>query len=329
MKSIQDFTYETLLLNLPLYTPVSIDVTCGNVQEREINNGYENEYYTETPKEFQYLIRFITESNSAIYGYCPNCNKKTYFTVGIGKKLPDELCSTEICSYTDSKIESDMYIPEVDEVMDSLCRKLVCFSNALFFDKHFCCPYCQGIYKAAYTLAYNKAQKRIVLSKIGQYPHLSLVSKEDIDFYNKILEKFDAKSDYQKAIRNNANGDNIAAFVYLRRVIEKYVDYIYLKNSIKLALSHEKFSSLKTLDKISQLKNFVPDMLIQNREIYSVVSLGIHQLNEEKCRELYPCLKDVIDHVLSVELEKAREKKITEKFQAMLQKEKQSLKKST
>ena len=322
MQTIKDYSNEELMLKLPLYGRVSIDLTWGKEKSCEIGDGYENENYTETSDEFQKLISFISESNMHIYGRCPKCNKKTYFTVGIGVKLPPNLLTNKIRSYVDSQIDSDYYIPEIDEAMDSLCNELVSFQNALFFDNHFACPKCQKIYKASFSLEYEKSKHRIILSKIGQYPSLPIVTKDDLELFDKILEKFNAKNDYKKAIYNNTNGDNIGAFVYLRRLIEKYINYTYKKHKNTINISETDFSHKKTIDKISCLKGFIPQLLIHNREIYSIVSLGIHELDEQKCNELYPFLKDVIDYVLSFELEKVKAKNITSNFQKLLRKEK-------
>lgn len=60
-----------------------------------------------------------------------------------------------------------------------------------------------------------------------------ITPKENMD-YDKIIENFDAKEDYKKAIRNHTNGDNIGAYVYLRRVIEKYINYIFKGNETSI-----------------------------------------------------------------------------------------------
>ena len=323
MKNISEYTFEDIMLKLPIYNSISIDITWGEEKSREYNDGYENEYYTETSKEFQQLIYFITSrTHNIIYGRCPKCNKNTYFQVGTGPELSKKLLSGIIRSYCDSQIDAECYIPELEEAMDSLCQELTSFHNALFFDKHFSCPEFKKIYKASFTLDYQKEKNRIVLIKIGQYPHLSLISSSDTQEYDKILEKFDAKEDYKKAIRNHTNGDTIGAYVYLRRVIEKYINYTFKTNKNELGISENDFLRKKTIDKISELKDFVPQMLIDNREIYSIVSLGIHELKEEECNEYYPYLKDIIEYVLSTELSKKNAQKITSNFQKILRKQK-------
>ena len=323
MKSIAEYTFEDIMLKLPIYKSISVDLTWGDEKSREYNNGYENEYYTETSNEFQQLVNFITShTHNVIHGKCPKCNKSTYFHVGSGRELSKKLLSGIVRRYCDSQIDAECYIPELEEAMDSLCQELTSFQNALFFDKHFSCPECKKIYKASFTLDYQKEKNRILLIKVGQYPHLSLISSNDTQEYDKILEKFDAKEDYKKAIRNHTNGDTIGAYVYLRRVIEKYINHTFKINKDKLSISETDFLKKKTIDKISELNNFVPQPLVDNREIYSIVSLGIHELDEEECNEYYPYLKDIIEYVLSAELYKKKATKITSNFQKILREQK-------
>lgn len=75
------------------------------------------------------------------------------------------------------------------------------------------------------------------------------------------------------------------------------------------------------MDKISLLKDFVPQVLIDNRKVYSIISLGIHELKEEECEKYYPYLKSVIEQVLSGELLKKNAKEVTSSFQKILQKQ--------
>lgn len=321
MKNISECTFEEIMLRLPIYNSVSIDITWGAEKSREINDGYENEYYTETSDEFKRLVEFITSRN-IIYGKCPNCDRATYFSVGSGRELSKNLLSGIIRQYSDSQIDAECYIPEVDEAMDSLCQELTSPSMALFFDKHFSCPECKKIYKESFTLDYQKDENKIELIKIGQYPQLWLISPSDNKDYDKVLEKFHVKEDYKKAIRNYTNGDAIGAYVYLRRVIEKYIDSIFNTNKDKLSISEEDFIRKKTTDKISLLKDYVPQVLIDNKQIYSIISLGIHELDEEECNEYYPYLQQIIEHVLLFELLKKNAKNITSDFQEILQKQK-------
>lgn len=162
MKKITDYSFEDIMLKLPIYNSISVDITWGEEKVHECMDEYENEYYTETSKEFQQLIDFIaSRTHNIIHGKCPECNKSTYFQVRESLKLSTKLLSGIIRSYSDSQIDAECYIPEVNDAMDSLCQELTNYHNALFFDKLFSCPECNKIYKASFTLDYEKEKKEL------------------------------------------------------------------------------------------------------------------------------------------------------------------------
>jgi len=47
-------------------------------------------------------------------------------------------------------------------------------------------------------------------------------------------------------------------------------------------------------EKISMLKNALPEFIIQHPDLYSVLSLGIHELTEEECMKNFEALKSGI-----------------------------------
>lgn len=51
MKNISEYTFEDIMLKLPIYNSISIDITWGEEKSREYDDGYESEYYTETSNE--------------------------------------------------------------------------------------------------------------------------------------------------------------------------------------------------------------------------------------------------------------------------------------
>ncbi len=63
--------------------------------------------------------------------------------------------------------------------------------------------------------------------------------------------------------------------------------------------------------KIELLKNYLPDILVEHKEYYSVVSKGIHELSEDECLEHFNILKMGIEVILDekIELRKKQEKR--------------------
>lgn len=324
MKDIMECTDDYLMLELPINKAVRVDLI--HQPEKTITHEYEqypfNEYVTKASSGYQKLLNFInnTEGECIIHGNCPNCKEATYYKVGRGYELDKEMLSLVLRSYVDEQIDSeDAYIPDPDMEMRNKADKLV--RKVKFFDKKFQCPKCKETYRASFALEYHEKLKEdtyeydyeIVLIKIGQYPSLQEFAIIDFKGFNKVLDILKIKNDYRNAIRNHINGDNIAAYVYLRRIVENIIMDSYTSNKNKLNISDDEFEKLRTKEKINTLKDFLPKFLFDNKEIYSIVSAGIHTLTEEQCEKYYDNLKDAIDIILHQETARREELNLMKK----------------
>jgi hypothetical protein len=62
-------------------------------------------------------------------------------------------------------------------------------------------------------------------------------------------------------------------------------------------------------DKIKFLMDRLPSFLVQNRSIYSILSKGIHSLNEQETLEVFPAIKLGIELILDEKLEQDEKQK--------------------
>ena len=324
MKSILEVTNDELFFSLPLNKAVVIDISCQpeRIVEDEMRDGefsYSiNHYITEVSEDYFKLINFIQEGKSAAYGICPQCKKPINFEVTSNIVLPSNICEREIQRYNDWNMDDlAEYLPDVEKVMDKNVRELI--KHSKYIDKYIKCSLCGNIYRVSFALEYNCDRNEVKLIKIGQYPALFMFSEKKSNLFDKILNILDIKEDYRAAERMHIEDYNIAAYVYLRRILEKIVLSKYNqnkdvidakvqeaidnpKNSDKLkSRNSEEFVHLDFGEKIKILKGFIPDFLLDNPEIYSIVSAGIHALEENKCKEYYDTLKQSIDIILNEE----------------------------
>jgi hypothetical protein len=71
-------------------------------------------------------------------------------------------------------------------------------------------------------------------------------------------------------------------------------------------------------ERIELLKDELPEFLVENKAMYSILSKGIHELSEEECLTAFPILKVGIEIILDVKLEAAKkEKKLAEAKKAI------------
>ena len=126
-----------------------------------------------------------------------------------------------------------------------------------------------------------------IVRKIGQNPSMLTVKGFDFDKYRNFLEKINAYNDYKKADLSNADHFFVGAFAYLRRIFEKIVHYY---------LGETKLDNERMETKIDAVKDKF-DPRVQNllKNLYGILSISIHELDEDESKEYYSYLKAVID----------------------------------
>lgn len=145
------------------------------------------------------------------------------------------------------------------------------------------------------------------ITKFGQFPSIADINIGETKNYRKILG--DKYKDFNKAIGLYSHGIGIGSFVYLRRIFESLIEETYQNSKIKLALTDGEYYAKKMDGKILLLKTQLPDFLVQNSGIYSILSKGIHSLSEEECLEYFDTIKVGIELILDEKNEKIEKQK--------------------
>lgn len=138
-----------------------------------------------------------------------------------------------------------------------------------------------------------------LLSKVGQTPALADIAEQDVKKYRNILgETF--YNELSKAVGLYAHGIGVGAFVYLRRIIENFIITPAYEEANKSPQWDDKiYQKSRIGEKITLLKDHLPDFLVQNKSIYGIISKGLHELTEEECKEYFPTLKTCLEFILT------------------------------
>lgn len=95
----------------------------------------------------------------------------------------------------------------------------------------------------------------------------------------------------------HSQGMGVAAFVYLRRILEYLVESKYNGDA--------SWKFIEKLKEVEKTEEIIPEELSAvKEEIYSVLSKDIHEYEEDECMELYLAVKYVIERMLDLELER-------------------------
>ena len=140
------------------------------------------------------------------------------------------------------------------------------------------------------------------LVKIGQYPTRADIEKKEVARYSKVLDK--AKlSELTRAIGLVSHGVGIGSFVYLRRILEHLVSEAYEKARQKADFDNEEYEKNRIVERIKMLKDELPVFFVDNAAIYSILSKGIHELDEGECLKYFEPLRLSIQMILDERLE--------------------------
>jgi hypothetical protein len=155
------------------------------------------------------------------------------------------------------------------------------------------------------------------LQKVGQLPSIADLNLFDVKKYSKVLDK-KYFQEFTKAIGLSSHGIGVGSFVYLRRIFEFLIEEAHVVAQLEESWSEVAYSQSRVGEKIELLKNQLPDFLIENKAMYSILSKGIHELSEQECLTAFPALKVGIEIILEEKLEKMkRAKKLEEARKAI------------
>ena len=208
------------------------------------------------------------------HDYCDHCSANSVFEWNCDQYIHDMFC--KLAEYnTDSQNPIIRCINEPHR------------NQEFFIDYLFFCTGCKRIHY--YTLMF----KGNAVTKIGQYP--SFASKEKLElkkyknlnivkkYYIELMRSVDAYSQHM----------GIASFVYLRRIYEHIIETEYSK-----FLKEEQNPKASFDEKMKAVDNKMhiipPELDSQKSKIYSVLSKGIHEYEEDECYELYPAMRTII-----------------------------------
>jgi hypothetical protein len=258
--------------------------------------------------------------------------------LSISEKVPSpqgfliEVPLYEIVSYEEADLEQGRLLKNFDEVFDSYCPE--CNSHSIFerywqYSKsinHDPSSWIDcGVFSIQIQCTRDKRHKQLfifkaigqTIQKIGQLPSIAELNLFDVKKYSKVLEKKYFR-ELTKAIGLASHGVGVGSFVYLRRIFEFLIEESHVKLSGEKSWDEDTYKRARMNDKIEILSSELPDFLVENKSMYSILSKGIHELSENDCLKAFPIIKIGIEIILDEKIEKLRkEKKLAEAKKAL------------
>lgn len=153
--------------------------------------------------------------------------------------------------------------------------------------------------------------------KIGQWPSMADLAFGELKTIDKSLDAVD-RHELGKALGLFAHDSAIGAFAYLRRVFERMIDRAHERQE---TAGHpiSGFADMRMDAKVGALKDELPDMVVRNSGVFSILSLGLHELTEEQCNKHFPVIKAVLFQMLEQEEHKRKAAMTQRETEAALQ----------
>lgn len=166
-----------------------------------------------------------------------------------------------------------------------------------------------------HRLEFYFAVKDQNLQKVGQVPSVADLAVGELQRFRRVADE-ETLMALQSAVILHAHGFGIGAFAYLRRAFEHVIEEAHHQAVAKeTGWDEEAFKDAYMSDKIVMLKNHLPEILVRNAALYGILSTGVHELREDKCKAHFPIIREGIEYILEMAIQKReqehRERKIT------------------
>lgn len=268
---MKNIDFQSVLLNDPLYTEYNImDYIYKDVFNLLL---------------FHKNSEFCNE-NKSIDSFCIECSKDTTFLSN----------NSSFQGLENIFYNLQMNSPD-DEPNINYLSNLETIST---FQREFSCPRSPHDSSHSHIITFKIANGKII--KIGQFPSLANLAKVEIVKYKKLNN--DIYTELNRAIGLASHGVGVGAFVYLRRILEKHIVNQKIDELIKeghLAVQDTIKIDFKT--KIKLVKDYLPNFLVDNPKIYSILSMGMHELDEGECKSVFPIIRTAIEIILDEKIE--------------------------
>lgn len=239
----------------------------------------------------------ITGFMNSIKSYCPDCSEDSIF-------IREHDSGYEDMAGLEDSI--DLQLKNMKE-RDGKINITNILDDEFFHNIYFACAK-----NHSHKLCFFIMLTENTLVKVGQYPSIATLHDFHVKKYRKALsEKY--FTELKRAIGLNAHGIGIGSFVYLRRIFEKIILETF-ENSGNITVKKEDFNNKKMEEKIVLLKDSLPQFLAENKSIYSILSIGIHELEEDMCSKYFnvvaKSIEIILDQKIAQEEKNKKEKEI-------------------
>jgi len=250
---------------------------------------FRNNMYELNQESLLDFLKYIGYSQEKLITYCHKCKKEFPFYI-IREIMNGYITSREYITIVEDKKSFVGKINICNGYIEGLqppYNKEIFENNRICYIEYYLTCANNENHKYLMIISVEIKDGKFIVRKIGQNPSILTIRGFDFDIYKTFLNKINGYEDYKKAELCNTEHFFVGAYAYLRRVFEKMIKF-YLED-IKLKDNHmdTKIEAVK--------EKFDPRVKDLLKNLYEILSISIHELEEEQSREYYTYLKATID----------------------------------
>lgn len=259
------------------------------------------------PSDAGTLLKSLRTLSRRFDRFCPECGKDTTWIVIVKDedKRNSELeraTSANIGSVGRSGFPKSLWLSSFESRM--YCARDARHQFVMYLNVR--SPRLQDVLEAEEGSAQQAA---VELMKVGQFPSLSDIQIGTLKQYEEGMTG-QQRREFVRAINTSAHGFNVAACVHYRRVFESVLfdarDELMKETG---AAKWPEFDRMRTDERISALKAYLPQFMVEHPHLYGILSKGVHELTEEECGEAMPVLRQAIELMIEDRVDAKRRAK--------------------
>jgi len=93
----------------------------------------------------------------------------------------------------------------------------------------------------------------------------------------------------------------------MRRILERIIHTRFEEYKDSEGWSEDQYAKLRTVERIALMKDHLPEFMVSNSNLYSILSAGIHELEEQECLKFFPVARASINFILEDDVRKREE----------------------
>ncbi len=226
--------------------------------------------------------------------YCPDCKRDATFR-GITPNPPGEHIRDKSREGKRKAMGMPVDLPTLDA--DTFEVKLQCTRNNRHHHTY--------IFLFQKSLAHTEHGTFVIsssITKVGQYPSFADLNLSNVKKYKSVLNN-QLIGELSRAIGLASHDVGVGSYVYLRRVFEALVEEAHQEAQTSEGWDEKQYLKLRMIEKIKALRDYLPNFLVDNPAMYSLLSKGVHELTEKECLDHFDALKIGIELILDQKLE--------------------------